>query len=263
MNDCNPIPCTCVDGSIGLQGLSGPKGSRGAPGSDGAQGPQGEQGLEGEQGVQGFDGEQGDTGPTTTGVVGDTGQQGAIGNQGPQGTNGLPGTSGFNGTDGQDGFSQFNFLYDTYCGAGGPSGCPTCSSCGGSFSSGSSTTTERITWNFRTGPGFSRVDFNAAATLGTGFKIYSDRGASKFKLRSIQSQMDSIEITAYNSTTNNKVLSTLPQSGSAGGGPYPEGGLMFEAPNGSDCIEVLYVGDGEWVVIQANLAGNVIPTTEP
>jgi len=252
MNDCNPIPCTCVDGPIGPQGLAGPKGDDGAPGVDGNQGIAGPQGEQGSQGEQGIIGDQGLAGDDVIGGVGSTGAQGPIGPQGPQGPNGLDGSPGSNGTDGADVDALTNWYYSGFCGqgdVGGPSGCTDCIGCGAGM-----TGLFRNNWNDKIGPGYSRIDVGSAPTLGDRSKIISFRGASGFKLRCISAQMNSVEITAFNSTTANKAL------GSPTGPPFPEAGLKWESPNGSDCIEYVYAGDGEWVVVKALLAGGVFPT---
>lgn len=257
-NDCNPIPCDCVDGPVGLQGLKGPKGERGAPGSDGIRGDQGIQGVQGPRGEQGILGEQGITGANTTGLVGPTGQKGA---NGPQGVKGIKGVDGLHGTDGTDGlngaFLIDNFIYGGTCpceGFIGPNACECCRPCGGSFNMSSG---DRRHWNNKTGLGYNIFNFATNPSLGATQAIVGFQGASAIQLRAITAQTtSSIEIAAYNSTTANKVIA----GPTALNAPdYPEQGLRWNSPNGSDSIELVHSGDGEWIVVKALLADGVYP----
>lgn len=256
MNDCNPIPCTCVDGPIGPQGLAGPKGDDGAPGVDGNQGIAGPQGEQGSQGEQGIIGDQGLAGDDVIGGVGSTGAQGPIGPQGPQGPNGLDGSPGSNGTDGADVDAPSNIIYTGFVGTIDiPNMCTDCVGDGAGMAGTGPNGINK--WNDKTGPGYSRVDVGNSPDIGDKSRIIGFNGAAAFKLRCILAQMNSFEIAAYNSTTANKALG----SATAGGGnPWPEAGLKFESPNGSDSIEYVYAGDGEWVIVKALLAGGVLPT---
>jgi len=253
VNDCNPIPCNCVDGPSGAQGLAGPKGNDGAPGVDGDQGIVGLQGEQGSQGENGINGEQGVVGDNTVGGTGPQGPQGPQGNQGIQGPDGLDGNDGTAGVDGNDVQAPSNIIYTGFCPQGDYGGqCVDCLPCGAGLSGTGPNGINH--WNDVVGPGYKRVDVGTPSTLGDRGQIISFMGASGFKLRCVSAQMNSFEMTAFNSTINNKAI------GSPSGPPFPEAGLKFESPNGSDCIEYVYAGDDEWIVVKSILAGGVFPT---
>lgn len=264
MNGCNPIPCDCVDGPQGPQGLKGPKGSDGVPG---VQGPQGIQGVPGETGINGEIGDQGPQGETGSTSTGLQGPQGAIGPQGPQGIQGIDGVDGVDGTDGTDGVDDVDAwahtVHTQYCDEAGsilgPNGCTECLACNFPFGVGSPTVGGRMHWNDRTGPGFTRVDLGSIGfhPLGARYSITGFKGASAFKLRAVATQLNSVEISGYNSTTDNVAFGG-PTAGM--GLNYPESGMLFDSPNGSDCIEVVHVGDDRWVIVKALLAGGLTPT---
>jgi hypothetical protein len=262
MNDCTPIPCDCIDGPQGAQGLIGVTGNQGATGSEGVQGAIGDQGNQGAQGEQGIDGIQGLPGVDGTGNEGDQGPQGPKGLLGYQGADGDNGNAGANGTDGADFQAPFNIYHNEYCACGqypfvvstlDEPDCLCCFPCGNAYatSGGPGVLTH---WNDRTGPGFSRVELINNPPVGTTTNIYSFLGAASYTLRAINTAITSVEITAISGTGDN-IAFAGPQ-----GAPHPESGLQFESPNGSDCITILYTGDGEYVVVKALLAGGVSPT---
>jgi hypothetical protein len=266
MNDCNPIPCACIDGPQGPQGLNGPKGDDGAPGVQGDQGVIGDQGEQGGQGEQGIDGEQGDVGDTIIGGIGPIGEQGSLGNQGPIGD---PGPDGINGTDGTDGTDTDAMTFQErggYCAQGDVSPgsgtiweCYDCISCGSPFNFGNGSVNGKMIFNQKTGPGYSRVDFGNSWDLGARCLITSYRDSAGFKLRAISDQITSVEMTAFNSYSDNVIPGGVTSSSQLGN-TWPENGFKWESPNGSDCIEVLHVGNDEFVVIKALLAAGLEPT---
>jgi hypothetical protein len=246
-NDCNPIPCDCIDGPIGLQGLAGPKGESGVPGIDGNQGIQGIVGIDGIQGESGSQGIQGVTGINTTG---DTGNNGVQGQQGPTGSIGLQGLDGLNGIDGIDGVNTPQtpaILVTGGCFIPNP-GAQELLGCGGiAVSNGTRVFLEKY------GDGYYRVDLpNGVRNIGDTVNIYGVKNMSRWFIRTHIN--NTVEMTAFNSTSAN--ISTLGTSGV----PSNYRGVYFEDTNGSDCIEVIYIGDDRWVITEAIFASEVIPT---
>lgn len=259
MNDCNPIPCDCVDGPQGPQGLNGPKGNTGAPGSDGIVGDVGVQGDLGDQGELGETGIQGDPGATTIGLDGDQGPQGPNGNQGVQGIPGLDDT-GTDGTDGTDVAGWWNYqssigpcdIYIPNPGAPVPEELSCCSVGGSMPPSSCLIGANKCFFLHQEGLGYQYMIF-PAAVLGDTIKIVGTLNASSFFIRTSAAN-GTAELAAYNSYTNN--ISTI------GGVTLPSTwrGVDFGSNNGSDCIELLYIEDDRWVIIKANFANGVTPT---
>tara|TARA_R110001592_G_scaffold243219_7_gene504188 strand:+ start:8516 stop:9295 length:780 start_codon:yes stop_codon:yes gene_type:complete len=246
-NDCNPIPCDCIDGSIGLQGLAGPKGKTGVPGIDGNQGIQGiigDDGIQGEIGIQGI---QGVTGNNVTGTTGNTGAQGQNGATGPIGLQGLDGLNGVDGTDGTNISQPAAILVTGGCFIPNP-GAQELLECGAlAVSDGTRVFLEKY------GNGYYRVDLpNGVRNVGDTVNIYGVKNMSRWFIRTHTN--NTIEMTAFNSTTAN--ISTLGTSGV----PSNYRGVYFEETNGSDCIEIIYIGDDRWVITEAIFASGVIPT---
>lgn len=243
---CNCTPCDKV-GPRGVQGLKGPKGERGDVGIQGIQGPQGEQGLQGEAGPDGNDGAQGGTGTQgpqgIDGPQGPDGPQGLDGAQGPQGPDGLDGADGAAGADFQ---ALGNVYHSAPCAENDVSGCIGCLGCGDFTVNGNRH------WNARIGPGFSRVSMPLLPAVGAKFVIVGTINAAGYRLRCVSGRQ--VEMTAFNSAVDNISSTGTPFV-------YPEDGVWFEASlgKGSDCIEVLHIGNNRWVIIKANLASGQLP----
>jgi len=252
MNDCNPIPCNCKDGKIGIQGLKGPKGDEGAIGSVGLQGPvglTGPQGLQGPDGVIGIQGVTGTNGASViVGPAGPQGPQGPLGLQGPDGTDGTDGLPGTAGADdcaaqyqvitGNCSYNEIGFPLQQFpCSVYnlGPTDCP---------------------WtimNKRTGSGVIHFTIGNPRVLNDRISFMGFDGMAKWRVAFYGGK---IEMAAYNSTTAN--ITTLFASGS----PYFGSGagvITFAGGNTGDYIELIYIGDNHFLIVECNLANEQLP----
>lgn len=252
-NDCNPIPCDCKDGKEGIQGLKGVDGDQGATGSVGLEGPIGPQGEQGIQGIDGEIGEQGiDGSDGTSTIVGPQGPQGPDGFQGDQGPDGADGNNGADGTDGTDTDVYSNIYHDNYCEQlDYGNACTDCIGCE-SWAVGASLNGVRH-FNNNYGSGYTRIDLPPSPPIGARTQIVSFKGASGFKLR-CHANSAIVEMAAFNSFIDN-IAGPGPT-----GPPFPEEGVKFESPNGSDCIEVIHIGNNRWVISKINMASGQLPT---
>lgn len=259
MNICNPIPCDCKDGESGMQGLKGPAGNQGATGSAGLmgavglQGGQGEQGVNGEIGIQGITGNDGTS--TIVGPQGPQGPDGYDGNQGIQGLNGLDGIDGAVGADACAIIYNDTSIYgiQTDC---PPNDTPICNiapcivpginvdSCGYYW------------FNRMIGDGFLLFLMpNITPAFGYGTSIMGVRvDCCAWK---VGVQFGRIELTAYNSLTDN-----ITTSNSLGSPCYGDGAgvVAFDAANGSDYMEMIHIGNNHYVIVEANFANEQFPT---
>ena len=254
MDDCNPIPCNCKDGKQGIQGLKGPFGDQGATGSIGLEGPVGPQGIPGIDGEQGIVGNQGvDGADGTSTVVGPAGPQGPDGPDGPQGPDGLDGTDGIDGTAGAHGCGV---AYSTRSGVANYSeisGTPVPAQVYALNPNGCGS----VIFNKTVGNGFFLTALPApgGSIIGDRVRFVGSIGGCEWRLGGPLGTR--FEMAAFNSFVNN-----ISSSGPSLASPFFGYGLQniqFPQPNAGDTIEIVYIGDNHWVVVEANLANGQLP----
>jgi len=245
MNDCNPIPCDCVDGEKGFSGLAGPAGIDGIPGEIGEQGNQGNQGGQGSPGPDGIIGIQGDPGPDANIPI--TGPTGPDGPEGPQGDQGLPGLDGTNGTDGargSDAVDAQNPFLDEFPFASVP---PIIGTSNINVNQTRIVRNNGLRW-YRLSGAWTAI----TPVVGDIINIYGSIGTSEWHVEVMQNQ-----VIQMNGSQSNVGFSTvIGANGSNPGSPL----LQLAPTNYKDCFTFLYIGGEEWLVIKANLAGGLLPT---
>ena len=259
---CNKYPCNCdcKDGPVGPQGLDGPDGDAGAQGpqgSQGAVGPQGDQGIVGPEGPVGDQGAAGIGGSPIQGPQGPDGYDGPIGPDGPQGPDGLDGTNGVDGFD--------NTCFPT-AGNGpinGPAACvgpvyaaTTEVPC--TVTSAPATCWFSVIVDIPTGGWLAfMIDPIWNPSIGDKVTVYGKVNCGKWSIGIRDNGI--IEMAAYNSTVLNRTTNS-PNAFIPPYWAYGDRQMTVAQSNGSDCITLLHTGDDLWVVLEANLASEQIPT---
>jgi len=246
--------CCCKDGPQGATGLQGPHGNDGVQGVQGIQGPLGPQGVQGAIGIDGIQGIPGDGGTNNT-TLGSIGVQGP---EGPEGNYGTQGISGVNGVDGLDGTAGANFQaplkVNHIFNCPPPEDFGFCTQCLQCYSATANSNINGIIHFIKgTGTGFAMLSlpFSPVPAFGEKIKYVSIKGQFGYIIRTDSG--NSVELSAYNSFTNNIAVS----------GPLvpPYNGMFFDQASGqgSNCLELLHIGGQRWVVIKINLNNGQLP----
>jgi len=242
MNDCNPIPCDCKDGRAGMSGLdgaSGKAGVNGMPGIEGPKGPQGDQGAQGPDGIAGEVGIAGDDG--TVSIHGPQGPQGPQGDQGAQGLDGNDGDDGDAGARGSDAVDNLFKEIDEFT----PTAPPIIRTHNFGLNQIHIMRNTGVIWNRLAGTWNS-----PPVPIGSLDKVYGSFATVDWFMEVMNGQR--LQMNGVQSSIGfNTIIGSLPSN---------PGSPTFKPANNRDCFTFLYIGDDEWLVINANLAGNTLPT---